>query len=85
MRNASISVLRGTPEGAGQCLLEGAKVSCGCAKDPHAAPDEPLWLEGIGPLCGDSFLGQISADEPSLAKGTLFALDIPGQHGGTRQ
>lgn len=52
MRNASISVVRGTPEGAGECLLEEAKESCGCAEDPHPAPDEPLWLEGVVPYVG---------------------------------
>lgn len=65
--------------------LEGAKESCGCAEDPHPAPDEPLWLEGVGPLSGGSFLWHVSADEPSLAKVTLFALDIPVQHGSMRQ
>lgn len=85
MRNASISVARGTPEDAGEYLLEGAKEPCGCAEDPHPAPDEALWLEGVGPFCGGSFLWHVSADEPSLAKVTVSALDIPVQRGRMRQ
>lgn len=85
MRNASISAARGTPEDAGEYLLEGAKEPCGCAEDPHPAPDEALWLGGVGPFCGGSFLWRISADEPSLAKVTVSALDIPVQRGGMRQ
>lgn len=80
MRSASISVVRRTPEGTGECLLEGAKESCGCAEDAHPAPDEPLWLEGVGSLCESSFRCHISADEPSLAKVTLCSCTLTLTH-----